>query len=164
MTKVNAPSSLPHAIKSFLDAFYRASDTSPVTHPAANDLYADFFLPDSDLLMGANTFHGRQGFVQFREEGWEKVHAREHVILDVYPKVKEGGEAKEGEEYELMLRGTVDYEMKDGGKGKAEWAGHMVLQYLKEEGGYKLAFYQVWIVSGRVFLLRDSYPVESYGF
>lgn len=104
--------------------------------------------------MGPKTFdEGREGFVRFREEGWEKVVSREHVVEGVYPKLQEGseqGQGKaegEGEDFELMLRGTVDYGLKDGSKGRAEWAGHMVLKYLKEEGGYKLAFYQVWIVS-----------------
>ncbi|KAJ9115947.1 hypothetical protein QFC22_005090 [Naganishia vaughanmartiniae] len=150
MTKVNTPADLPHAVKAFLSAFYHASDASPHTHPAANELYADFFLATAPLLMGPNKFNGRQGFIQFREQGWEKVETREHVVLDVYPKRQDDGKE---DEFELMLRGTVDYGLKDGGKGHAEWAGHMVLQYLKEQGGYKIAFYQVWIPSFDYLLL-----------
>ncbi|KAJ9107642.1 hypothetical protein QFC21_001102 [Naganishia friedmannii] len=153
MTKVHAPASLPHAVTAFLNAFYHASDASPHTHPRANELYADFFLPSAPLLMGPNTFNGRPGFLQFREQGWEKVQSREHVVLDVYPKADaEGKGEQEGGEFELMLRGTVDYGLKDGGKGRAEWAGHMVLKYLEDEGGYKLAFYQVWIASHMLYL------------
>ena len=142
MTKVHAPADLPHAVSAFLNAFYRASDTSPAENPSAHELYADFFLPTSPLLMGPNTFNGREGFIKFREQGWEKVSSRRHVVLDVFPRLGEGKE-----ECELMLRGTVEYGMNDGGKGAADWAGHMKLRYLEDEGGYKLAFYQVWIVS-----------------
>lgn len=92
--------------------------------------------------MGSKTYNGREGFIQFREEGWDKVASREHVVLDVFP--KKGGERQDAE---LMLRGAVRYGMKDGSEGKADWAGHMKLQWLEDEGGYKLAFYQVWIVS-----------------
>jgi prepilin-type processing-associated H-X9-DG protein len=142
MTKVNAPSDLPHALHAFLTAFYRASDTSPHGNASANALYADFFCADAPLLMGDKTFTGREEYVKFREAGWEKVASREHVVLDVFPKEKEGnGDA------ELMLRGTVAYGMKDGSNGSADWAGHMKLRWLEDEGGYKLAFYQVWIVS-----------------
>jgi hypothetical protein len=142
MTKVNTPADLPHAVAAFLKAFYRASDTSPTDNPSAHALYADFFLPTAPLLMGLKTFNGREGFIQFREEGWEKVATREHVVLDVFP--KQGGEK---EDVELMLHGAVRYGMKDGSEGKADWAGHMKLKWLEDEGGYKLAFYQVWIVS-----------------
>jgi hypothetical protein len=142
MTKVNHPTSLPHPISAFLHAFYRASDTSPTTNPSAHALYADFFLPSAPLLMGAQTFNGREGHLQFREAGWEKVARREHVVVDVFARP-----VGEGEEAELMLRGTVKYGMKDGSEGNADWAGYMKLTWLEEEGGYKLAFYQVWIVS-----------------
>ncbi|KAI5449234.1 hypothetical protein NCC49_005213 [Naganishia albida] len=141
MTKVNAPADLPHALHAFLTAFYRASDTSPHGNPSANALYADFFLDNCPLLMGDKTFNGREGYIQFREAGWAKVESREHVVLDVFPKKEKAG----NEDEELMLRGTVAYGMKDGSEGRAEWAGHMKLRYSKEEGGYKLAFYQVWI-------------------
>lgn len=143
MTRINTPTSLPHPISAFLHAFYRASDTSPHTNPSANALYADFFTDDAPLLMGSQTFHGRQGFLSFREGGWEKVREREHVVLDVFARPS----AREGEDTELMIRGTVEYGMKDGSAGHADWAGFMKLRWLEEEGGYKLAFYQVWIVS-----------------
>lgn len=144
MTKIHAPASLPHPVSAFLHAFYRASDTSPADNPAAHQLYADFFLADAPLLMGGNTFNGRDGFIEFREKGWEKVAAREHVVLDVFPKT---GAAAEGEDAELMVRGTVDYGMKDGSAGAADWAGYMKLRWMHDAGGYKLAFYQVWLVS-----------------
>ncbi|KAJ9094335.1 hypothetical protein QFC20_006903 [Naganishia adeliensis] len=142
MTRINTPTSLPHPISAFLHAFYRASDTSPHTNPSANALYADFFTDDAPLLMGSQTFHGRQGVLSFREGGWEKVREREHVVLDVFARP----DAREGEDTELMIRGTVEYGMKDGSAGHADWAGFMKLRWLEEEGGYKLAFYQVWIL------------------
>jgi hypothetical protein len=162
MTKVNAPADLPHPVSAFLNAFYRASDTSPAENPRAHELYADFFLPNSPLLMGPNTFNGREGFIKFREQGWEKVSSRRHVVLDVFPSAlpsplplcyHPSSHTRPSHATSIRtLFSPPQASEKHPKRHAADWAGHMKLNYLEDEGGYKLAFYQVWIVSRLVYV------------
>jgi len=68
---------------------------------------------------------------------WEKVSNRAHFPEKVYPF---GANSDE-----IMLYGTVNYELKDGRKATVDWAAraHMI----KEEGQVKMDFYQVYLVS-----------------
>lgn len=63
---------------------------------------------------------------------WAAVATRHHVVTKVYPSDTED---------ELMLFGTVDYELKNGKKLSSDWAGRMVF----DEAGEKMKFYQVWL-------------------
>ena len=58
-----------------------------------------------------------------------------------------------------MLHGTVDYELKDGKRAEGiEWAARA--RFGAEEGGLKMVFYQVYLVSGP-FLLQDGFEGEK---
>lgn len=72
-----------------------------------------------------------------RQGLWEKVSNRAHFPEKVYPF---GANSDE-----VMLYGTVNYELKDGRKATVDWAAraHMI----KEEGQVKMDFYQVYLVS-----------------
>ena len=78
--------------------------------------------PTRDLMVG---------IMQFREGTWKDVKSRHHIVTDTYPKSKD----------DLMLMGTVEYELKNGRRLKSEWAGRMYLV----EGN--ISFYQVYLDS-----------------
>jgi hypothetical protein len=65
---------------------------------------------------------------------WAAISKRHHVVTKVYPSTSDS-------EDELMLFGTVDYELKNGKKLSSDWAGRMVF----EGTGEKMKFYQVWL-------------------
>jgi len=67
---------------------------------------------------------------------WEKVASRAHFPKKVYP----FGENAD----EVMLYGTVKYELKDGKKATVDWSARAHL--VKEEGVVKMDFYQVYLV------------------
>jgi len=67
--------------------------------------------------------------LKFRDGTWAAVKSRHHVLTDTYPKSHN----------DLMLMGTVAYELKNGRKLKSEWAGRMYLV----DG--KISFYQVYL-------------------
>ncbi len=79
-----------------------------------------------------------------RKSLWEKVSGRLHKPLKVFPY---GANADE-----VMLFGTVDYELKDGRNASVDWSAHAHL--VKEDGKVKMDFYQVYLVSV-VFLIRE---------
>lgn len=72
-----------------------------------------------------------------RKGMWEKVKSRSHKPVKVFP----FGENAD----EVMLYGTVDYELKDGREASVPWAGRAHL--VEEEGQVKMDFYQVYLVS-----------------
>ena len=53
-----------------------------------------------------------------------------------------------------MLYGTVAYELHDGRKTEIDWAAHA--QLVKEEEGWKLGLYQVYLVGN----LTEFYGLE----
>ena len=68
---------------------------------------------------------------------WEKVASRSHNPLKIFPFGEKSNE--------VMLYGTVDYDLKDGRKASIPWAARAHLT--KEEGDVKMDFYQVYLVS-----------------
>jgi hypothetical protein len=69
---------------------------------------------------------------------WEKVASRSHKPSMIYPFGKGGDD--------VMLHGTVDYELKDGKRAEGiEWAARA--RFGTEDGNLKMVFYQVYLVS-----------------
>lgn len=68
---------------------------------------------------------------------WEKVAKRSHKPSMIYP----FGEGSQ----DVMLHGTVDYELKDGKRAEGiEWAARA--KFGDENGVLKMTFYQVYLV------------------
>lgn len=67
---------------------------------------------------------------------WEKVAKRSHYPLKIYS----SGPSSD----EVMLYGTVDYELKDGKKTTVEWSARS--NFTQEDGELKMDFYQVYLV------------------
>jgi hypothetical protein len=70
---------------------------------------------------------------------WEKVSSRKHTPIKIFP----FGAWSD----EVMLYGTVKYEFKEGGEKEVEWGARANLEK-GEDGKVRLAFYQVYMVSG----------------
>lgn len=69
---------------------------------------------------------------------WEKVAKRSHTVNKIYSFGKDS--------YDVMLHGTVDYELKEGKKAEGiEWAARA--QFASENGALKMKLYQVYLVS-----------------
>lgn len=77
--------------------------------------------------------------LSLRHSMWAAVKARSHDPIKVFPF---GANSEE-----VMLYGTVEYVFKDEGKGKAskDWAARAKLRKVGEV--WKLAEYQVYLVS-----------------
>jgi hypothetical protein len=71
-----------------------------------------------------------------RKGMWTNVAKRLHNPIKIFPF---GPDASE-----LMLYGTVAYELHDGRKTTIDWAAHA--QLVKEEGRWKFGLYQVYLV------------------
>lgn len=67
---------------------------------------------------------------------WEKVAKRSHKPVKIFP----FGAGSD----EVMLFGTVDYELKDGKKASVDWAARA--HFAQEDGALKMDFYQVYLV------------------
>jgi hypothetical protein len=76
-----------------------------------------------------------------RKGMWEKVSSRSHNPMKIFP----FGSYSD----ELMLHGTVKYEMKAGGEKELDWAARVHL--VKVDGKVKMDFYQVYLVSQSSF-------------
>lgn len=100
--------------------------------------------PTSPLLHMAETLHIE--ILAVRKGLWEKVSGRLHKPLKVFPY---GTNADE-----VMLFGTVDYELKDGRKANVDWSAHAHL--VKQEGKVKMDFYQVYLVSALLQVICGS--------
>jgi hypothetical protein len=145
MSNVNCPSSVPRSVKEFLEAFYRASDAAPSTSSPSDpthQAYASFFADETTLHMGPTTATSKQGIAEWRVGGWDGIASRHHIVENVFPA---GSPAESDDQVELMNHGTVEYGLKAGGKGTADWAARMVLKKIAQD--WKIAFYQVYIVS-----------------
>ena len=72
---------------------------------------------------------------------WDKVAKRSHKPSMIYSFGKDS--------YDVMLHGTVDYELKDGKKAEGiEWSARA--RFAAEDGGLKMEFYQVYLVCLRL--------------
>lgn len=69
---------------------------------------------------------------------WEKVAKRSHKPSKIYSFGKDN--------HDVMLHGTVDYELKDGKHAEGiEWAARA--RFASGDGSLKMEFYQVYLVS-----------------
>jgi hypothetical protein len=98
------------------------------------------------------------GIIEMRHGMWEKVASRSHKPSMIYTFGKGGDD--------VMLHGTVDYELKDGKRAEGiEWAARA--RFGAEEGGLKMVFYQVYLVSGPFLLclvLMKGIGKEGFGW
>ncbi|OJK02797.1 hypothetical protein ASPACDRAFT_113135 [Aspergillus aculeatus ATCC 16872] len=121
------------AMISFLESFYRTSDTE-----SAHDQYVQNFTEDATLIMGPKTAKGRDEIRTLRHGLWTHVASRKHTPERVYF----GGEG------ELMLYGTVKYVLRNdpGNEVEVPWAGRVVFGGEDtEEGDLRMRFYQVYL-------------------
>jgi hypothetical protein len=82
------------------------------------------------------------GIIEMRHGMWEKVAKRSHKPSMIYSFGKGGDD--------VMLHGTVDYELKDGKRAEGiEWAARA--RFGSEHGSLKMEFYQVYLVSFLLF-------------
>ena len=75
--------------------------------------------------------------LKMRQGMWEKVAKRSHKPTKIFS----FGNGSE----EVMLYGTVDYELKDGRKTNVDWSARS--HFTHEDGKLKMDFYQVYLVS-----------------
>ena len=68
---------------------------------------------------------------------WEKVAKRSHKPIQIY--------AFGAGSDDVMLHGTVDYVLKDDKKTSTSWGARA--HFVEEDGGLKMDFYQVFLVS-----------------
>lgn len=72
-----------------------------------------------------------------RKGMWTNVATRLHKPTKIFPFGLDTSE--------LMLYGTVAYELHDGRKTEVDWAAHA--QLVKKDGRWKFGLYQVYLVS-----------------
>jgi hypothetical protein len=70
-----------------------------------------------------------------RRPMWNEVSFRQHRPLRVFPF---GSDARE-----VMLHGTVSYQMKDSRQSSTEWSARAVFAVVNE--AVRFEFYQVWL-------------------
>ncbi|RFU34768.1 hypothetical protein B7463_g1517, partial [Scytalidium lignicola] len=109
-------------IKTFFEDLYRISDD-----PVAHDKYAQLYTKDAILIIGK--------ILNLRKGMWVAIQSRLHTPIKIFPF---GADSTE-----FMLYGTVDYTFKDGRKAEVEWAGRVNMT--KEDGDWKMSFYQVYL-------------------
>lgn len=74
---------------------------------------------------------------------WTKVSSRQHRPLKIFPFGPNSDE--------VMLFGTVEYGMKDGGSAAKDWGARAHL--VKDGDDVKMDFYQVYLVSDFTYLI-----------
>jgi len=118
------------AIRQFFEKFYEISDT-----PDAHEQYANCFSPNATLIMASKRGQGSDEILALRKGLWASVSSRLHTVLKVFPF---GPNADE-----VMLYGTVKYNLKNGNEAIIDWAAHA---HLVQEGeSIKMDFYQVYL-------------------
>ncbi|PYH43266.1 uncharacterized protein BP01DRAFT_358793 [Aspergillus saccharolyticus JOP 1030-1] len=119
------------AMISFLESFYRLSDTE-----SAHEQYVQSFTDDATLIMGSKVAKGKDEILPLRHGLWTHVASRNHTPERVYF----GGDG------ELMLYGTVRYVLRNDPNKEVEvpWAGRVVFAG-EEEKDLRMRFYQVYL-------------------
>ncbi len=84
---------------------------------------------------------------------WTHVARRVHTPIKIFPF---GADASD-----LMLYGTVAYELHDGRKTEIDWAARAKL--VKEEGKWRFVLYQVYLVSYIVMTEVDGLDNDGIG-
>ncbi|CZT16843.1 uncharacterized protein RCC_02678 [Ramularia collo-cygni] len=120
------------AIASFFEQFYQTSDS-----PTGHEQYADAFTKDAKLIMGLNEVSGREAIIKLRHAMWEKVAKRSHNPTKIF---SFGANSND-----VMLYGTVGYELKDGKSTTVDWAARA--HFVEDGGSLKMDFYQVYLDS-----------------
>lgn len=92
---------------------------------------------------------GYAEIADFRQTAWKTLTSRKHIIGKVYV----------FSQNDVFLRGTVEYNFKDGSYKKVEWCGNMVFdKELREKGQVKIKFYHVFFKN--TSLKREFYRHE----
>ncbi|KAI7544117.1 hypothetical protein KC331_g6995 [Hortaea werneckii] len=117
-------------IHKYFESFYTISDT-----PDIHQEYSEQFTQNAKLIMASKEAQGRNEILQIRIGMWEKVAKRSHKPVKIFP----FGAGSD----EVMLFGTVDYELKDGKKASVDWAARA--HFAQEDGALKMDFYQVYL-------------------
>jgi len=75
---------------------------------------------------------------------WEKVQARKHTVIQVFPGVFDAA-VKDADAVELMLYGNVVYQLKgaEGFEEPVDWTGYARL--VRIGGLWRFAYYRVYI-------------------
>ncbi|PTB64280.1 hypothetical protein BBK36DRAFT_1161334 [Trichoderma citrinoviride] len=151
-----ADSSLPNGLQAFISEFYRISD-----RPEDNERWVGQFTEDARVVIGPGKATGTEELRTMRQGMWAAVAERKHTIHKVFPgrfddeEEEEGLSAEEGngnnKRCELMLYGDVAYRTKDGSSSTVPWAGHGVLEKVRdgekgEEEVWKFAEYRVYLL------------------
>ncbi|KAK5136375.1 hypothetical protein LTR08_003501 [Meristemomyces frigidus] len=127
--QASAPGVKPD-ICEYFERFYKTSDT-----PDAHEKYSESFTKDAKLIMASNEVNGRDDILKLRKGMWEKVAKRSHHPEKIF---SFGSDSDD-----VMLYGTVDYELKDGKKTNLDWSARA--RFAKEAGELKMKFYQVYL-------------------
>jgi len=86
---------------------------------------------------------------------WEKVAKRSHKPEKIY---SFGSNSND-----VMINGTVEYELKDGKSAIVDWSARAHLK--QEDGELKMDFYQVYLVSRwRAYWRRNSILTKVLGY
>ncbi|KAI1330400.1 hypothetical protein F5Y16DRAFT_396368 [Xylariaceae sp. FL0255] len=145
-------------LKHFISTFYAVSDD-----PSRNEEWVEaFFAPEAVVKIGKNMARGHNEMRKMRAQMWEKgeyppywmpsslliryervVESRRHKPEKVYPASFPQGSPSTPGQYEYMIMGSVDMEMKDGEEITIPWAARAVVRVC--EGLLKYTFYQVYI-------------------
>lgn len=132
------PKSLPidDAVKSFVTAFFKASDT-PAPAPGTADPYVDAFTATATLRMPKLPLaEGADAIAATRQKMWAAVVSRHHIVDQVYAHSPA----------EIFLKGTVKYGLKDGSFATSEWSSNMVFDEAQQaQGKILLKYYQVYL-------------------
>ncbi|RMY89231.1 hypothetical protein D0862_10265 [Hortaea werneckii] len=142
MTQVPNGDLVKPEIHKYFESFYTISDT-----PDIHQKYSEQFTRNAKLIMASKEAQGRDGKptdasrdkstpdFKVRIGMWEKVATRSHKPVKIFP----FGSGSD----EVMLFGTVDYELKDGKKACVDWAARA--HFAQEDGALKMDFYQVYL-------------------
>jgi len=138
--KGETPSQTDPRITQFFQDFYAMSDDPT---ESTHESYARAFTDDATVIMGTKRAQSYPRILEFRKALWSgPVKKRLHTLNKIFPF---GGD---GDSNEVMVYGTVDYELKNGKDVMVEWAGHAV--FTEKDGGLKMKFYQVYMDSAPV--------------
>ena len=116
-------------LRSFVEGFYKQSDTKP---PVEGDEYVNYFTSDATLIMGANHARGSEEIRQLRQNIWTSVAKRHHVVHNVAAV----------NDTDILLNGDVDYVLNDGSSSTKSWAAYIEFESPAQE---KMKYYRVYI-------------------
>lgn len=116
-------------LKSFVEGFYKQSDTKP---PVEEDEYVNYFTPEATLIIGVNLAKGSDEIRQFRQNIWANVSKRHHVVHNVAAV----------NDTDILLNGDVDYVLNDGSSSTKSWAAYIEFESPAQE---KMKYYRVYI-------------------